>query len=189
MSLEHLCVHAPSIPSQLRAGGGKLGLASLAVLAPAPHTAVGADGGAPAVHAHAPDSVVLADGGAPAVLAFAPASVVLADGGAPAVLALAPHSVVLADGGAPAVLALVSLSVVLADGGAAAVLASTHLSVVLADAPLSIGAGRPAGDFACREAPVGVRDRRRQQGAARGSKFSSPTHANRSRASGPRGEL
>ena len=52
-------------------------LASLAVLALAPHAAAGADGGAPAVHALAPHSVVLADGGAPAVLAFAPASVVL----------------------------------------------------------------------------------------------------------------
>ena len=40
--------------------------ASLVVLAPDPHSAVGADGGAPAVHADAPDSVVLADGGAPA---------------------------------------------------------------------------------------------------------------------------
>ena len=51
-------------------GGGKLSLASLAVLALAPHTAVGADGGAPAVLAFAPHSVVLADGGAPAVLAL-----------------------------------------------------------------------------------------------------------------------
>jgi hypothetical protein len=58
-------------------------LASLAVLALAPHTAVGADGGATALHALAPHSVVLADGGAPAVLALAPLSVVLADGGAP----------------------------------------------------------------------------------------------------------
>ena len=71
MSLEHLrataCACKPSIRSQLRAGGGKLILASLAVLALAPHSAVGADGGAPAVHADAPHSVVLADGGAPAV--------------------------------------------------------------------------------------------------------------------------
>ena len=78
----------PSIRSQLPAGGGTLSLSSLAVLALAPHTAVGADGGAPAVHAFAPASVVLADGGAPAVLARAPLSVVLADGGAFAVLAL-----------------------------------------------------------------------------------------------------
>jgi len=135
----------PSIRSQLPAGGGA-GLASLAVLACAPHTAVGADGGAPAVHADAPHSVVLADGGAPAVLAFAPLAVVLADGDAPAVLAFAPHSVVLADGlafaphsvvladgGAPAVLAPAPLAVVLADGGAPAVLAPAPLSVVLAD--------------------------------------------------------
>ena len=66
------CACTPSIRSQLRAGGGggKLSLASLAVLALAPHTAVGSDGGAPAVHAPAPASVVLADGGAPAVLAL-----------------------------------------------------------------------------------------------------------------------
>ena len=75
----------PSIRSQLRAGGGKLSLVSLAVLALAPLSALGADGGAPAVHAPAPLSVVLADGGAPAVLALAPLSVVLAGGGAPAV--------------------------------------------------------------------------------------------------------
>ena len=56
----------PSYHPQLRAGGGKLSLASLVALAPAPHSAVGVDGGAPAVHADAPDSVVLADGGAPA---------------------------------------------------------------------------------------------------------------------------
>ena len=84
------CACKPSIRSQLRAGGGKLSLASLAVLALAPHSAVGADGGAPTVLAFAPHSVVLADGGAPAVLALAPLSVVLADGGAPAVLASAP---------------------------------------------------------------------------------------------------
>jgi hypothetical protein len=42
-------------------------MASLAVLAPAaPHSEVGADGGAPTVHADVPDSVVLADGGGPA---------------------------------------------------------------------------------------------------------------------------
>ena len=46
--------------------GGKLSFASLAVLVPAPHSAVGADGGAPAVHTLAPLSVVLEDGGAPA---------------------------------------------------------------------------------------------------------------------------
>ena len=57
----------PSIRSQQRAGGGTLSLASLAVLALAPHSAVLADGGASAVHADAPHSVVLADGGAPAV--------------------------------------------------------------------------------------------------------------------------
>ena len=56
----------PSILSQLRASGGKLSLASLAVLAPAPHSTVGADGGAPAVQTDAPDSVVLADGDVPA---------------------------------------------------------------------------------------------------------------------------
>ena len=56
----------PSTRPQLRAGGGKLSRASLVALAPAPHSAVGADGGAPAVHADSPDSVVLADGGAPA---------------------------------------------------------------------------------------------------------------------------
>ncbi len=63
------CACTLSILSQLRASGGKLSLASRVVLAPAPHSAVGADGGAPAVpavHADAPDSVVLADGGAPA---------------------------------------------------------------------------------------------------------------------------
>jgi hypothetical protein len=60
------CACTPSIRSQLRASSGKLSLASLAALAPAPHSAVGADGGAPAVHADAPDSVVLADGGSPA---------------------------------------------------------------------------------------------------------------------------
>jgi len=53
------CACTPSSRPQLRAGGGKLSLASLAA-------AVGADGGAPADHADAPDSVVLADGGAPA---------------------------------------------------------------------------------------------------------------------------
>ena len=42
-----------SIRSQLRAGGCKLSLASLAVLALARHSAVGTDGGAPAVHADA----------------------------------------------------------------------------------------------------------------------------------------
>ncbi len=42
-----------SIRSQLRAGGCKLSLASLAVLARAPNSAVGADGAAPAVHADA----------------------------------------------------------------------------------------------------------------------------------------
>ena len=72
------CARPPSIRSQLPAGGGKLSLSSLAVLACAPHSAVGADGGAPAVLALAPLSVVLADGGAPAVLAPAPPSVVLA---------------------------------------------------------------------------------------------------------------
>ena len=55
---------------------------ALAFLAPASHSAVGADGGAPAVLAHAPHSVMLADGGAPAVPAPAPPSVMLADGGA-----------------------------------------------------------------------------------------------------------
>ena len=60
------CACTPSTRPQLRAGGGKLSLASLVALAPAPHSAVGADGGAPAVHADAPDSAVLADGGAPA---------------------------------------------------------------------------------------------------------------------------
>ena len=72
------CARPPSIRSQLPAGGGKLSLSSLAVLACDPHSAVGADGGAPAVHAPAPASVVLADGGAPAVLACAPHSVMLA---------------------------------------------------------------------------------------------------------------
>jgi hypothetical protein len=60
-------------------------------------SAVGADGGAPAVLADAPAEVALADGGAPAVPALAPRSVVLADGGAPAVLACAPLSFVLAE--------------------------------------------------------------------------------------------
>ena len=41
-------------------------LVSLAFLACAPDSAVGADGGAPAVHTLAPLSVVLEDGGAPA---------------------------------------------------------------------------------------------------------------------------
>jgi hypothetical protein len=124
-----VCACVPSIRSQLRAGGCKLSLASLAVLALARHSAVGTDGGAPAVHADAPHSVVLADGGAPAVHADAPHSVVLADGGTPlhvllsrlcsqmeVPLALAPPSVVLTDGGAPTVLACAPLSVVLADG-------------------------------------------------------------------------
>jgi hypothetical protein len=42
------CACTPSIRSQLPAGGGTLSLASLAVLALAPNSAVGADGGAPA---------------------------------------------------------------------------------------------------------------------------------------------
>jgi hypothetical protein len=91
MSLEHLCATGRAANEHARRASDhscQLSLASLAVLALASHTAVGADGGAPAVHAPAPHSVVLADGGAPAVLASAPASVVLADGGAPAVLAL-----------------------------------------------------------------------------------------------------
>ncbi len=80
MSLEHLLVRdvscgayacTLSIRSQLRAGRGKLSLASLAVFAPAPYSAVGADGGASAVLADAPAAVVLADGGIPAVLACA----------------------------------------------------------------------------------------------------------------------
>ncbi len=65
MSLEHMCATCehlctPSIRSQLRAGGSKL-LASIAALACAPHSTVGADGGAPAVLASAPHSVVLSD--------------------------------------------------------------------------------------------------------------------------------
>jgi len=68
------CARPPSIRSQRPAGGGKLSLSSLAVFALAPHSAVGADGGAPAVLAPAPLSVVLADGGAPAVLALTLAS-------------------------------------------------------------------------------------------------------------------
>jgi hypothetical protein len=47
--------------------GGKLSFASLAVLVPAPHSAVGADGGAPAVLAPASQAVMLTDGCAPAV--------------------------------------------------------------------------------------------------------------------------
>ena len=43
-----VCACTPSTRSQQRAGGGTLSLASLAVLALAPHSAVGADGGAPA---------------------------------------------------------------------------------------------------------------------------------------------
>ena len=39
--------HTLSIRSQLRAGFCKLSLASLAVFAPTPHSAVSADGGAP----------------------------------------------------------------------------------------------------------------------------------------------
>ena len=106
-----VCACVPSIRSQLRAGGCKLSLASLAVRALARHSAGGTDGGAPAVHADAPHSVVLADGGTPlhvllsrlcsqmeVPLALAPPSVVLTDGGAPTVLACAPLSVVLADG-------------------------------------------------------------------------------------------
>ena len=38
-----VCACTLSIRSQLRASGGKLSLASLVVLAPAPHSAVGAD--------------------------------------------------------------------------------------------------------------------------------------------------
>ena len=53
-------------------------LASLAVLARAPHTTVCADGGTPAVHAPAPHAVVLADGGAPAVLALVSHSIMRA---------------------------------------------------------------------------------------------------------------
>jgi hypothetical protein len=80
-----LLIHRPFRQTRL-AAGGKLSLASLAVLAPAPQSAVAADGGAPAVHACAPHSDVLADAGAPAVLALVPLAVVLADGGTPAVL-------------------------------------------------------------------------------------------------------
>jgi hypothetical protein len=69
------CACTPSIRSQLRAGGGKLSFATLAVLALAPHSTVGA----PALHTRAPHSVVLADEGAPAVLVFAPLAVVLGE--------------------------------------------------------------------------------------------------------------
>ena len=74
-----VCACTPSIRSQLRAGGGKLSVASLAVLALAPDLAVHTDGGAPAVLADAPAAVVLADGGAPAVLACASLSFALAE--------------------------------------------------------------------------------------------------------------
>ena len=121
-----------------RIDSGSLGLelllAPLAVLALAPDSTVGADGGAPAVLALAPLAVMRTDGGAPAVLAPAPAAVMRADGGAPAVLALAPLAVMQADGGAPAVLALPSLAVMLADGGAPAVLAVPPHAPVRADA-------------------------------------------------------
>ena len=65
--------------SHMRAGGGsgKLNLVSLAVFALAPHSAVGADGGAPAVLALAPHSVMLADASALAVFAPAPLAVML----------------------------------------------------------------------------------------------------------------
>jgi hypothetical protein len=106
----------PSIRSQLRAGGSKLSL-DLAVNACDPHSAVGADGGAPAVDALAASSALLA------VLAPAPHSAEGADGGAPAVLALAPHSVMLSNEVADTALVFVALSAVRADGGAPAVLA------------------------------------------------------------------
>jgi hypothetical protein len=88
MSLEHLCATCRAARVHARRASdhscepAAASLASLAVLAPASHSAVGADGGAPAVLAHAPHSVMLADGGAPAVPAPAPPSVMLADGGA-----------------------------------------------------------------------------------------------------------
>ena len=65
-----------------RVDSGSLGLelllAPLAVLALAPDSTVGADGGAPAVLARAPVPIMRADGGAPALLAIAPLEVMRA---------------------------------------------------------------------------------------------------------------
>ena len=63
------------------------------VLALAPDSTVGADGGAPAVLAAAPLTLMRA-------VALAPAAVMLADGGAPAVLSLAPPAAPLASASA-----------------------------------------------------------------------------------------
>ena len=53
----HVCVFGTlSAKSELRAGSGQLSLATLAVLADAPHSAVGADEGSPAVLADAPSA-------------------------------------------------------------------------------------------------------------------------------------
>jgi hypothetical protein len=115
MSLEHLCAtFRTACPHARRASdhscepaAASSSLASLAVFAPAPHSALG---GAPAmmmmpfncssrnksVVAPAPLSVVLADGGAPAVLAPSPANPVRTDAAAPAVHALTLESVMRA---------------------------------------------------------------------------------------------
>ena len=161
MSLEHLCATSRAARAHARrasdhrcqSAAARSAWRRLQSLHCAPHSAVGADGGAPAVHADAPHvgcarrwrrprspciellcRLCSQMEAPPQSLHLAPLSVVLADGGAPAVLALAPDSRLCSQMEAPPQsLHLAPHSVVLADGGAPAVLAPAPHSVVLAD--------------------------------------------------------